>query len=346
MFTIIDSLNKLKRSRKFIDSLFSLNGKIFLQNYLSLEAKFRSNKKDNFVVFIDDSLNLISAFEKKSEKVWLCSLAGYPILAKNNVSVKGLENFVNKIFNGLKVDALYFPLVYRKDKIYLKLKSLSGISTWPRLPSPIIKKNFSGTVIWDKVKEHYGSRAEKQKNKFEKYLYIRPIKINEVENIIRTVENNSWKKLYGQDMISRGDQYKYYVNIIKNGLADISVCFDRKTNQPVAFRIDSLNNGILYTIKWSFDENYKKYSPGFYLITIDLFHKYLNTHLNYIDLYGSPDSLKNMVETNRLSRCDFCLSKSNYLINMIKKERTDYDKKIYDNYIKQKSLKNLFIKNE
>ncbi|MFA6368810.1 MAG: hypothetical protein WCX20_00320 [Candidatus Shapirobacteria bacterium] len=344
MFTIIDSLNKLKRNREFVDSLFNFNGKIFLQNYLSLEAKFRSNSNGSFIVFIDNDLNLISAFEKKSEKVWLCSLAGYPILAKNSVSTKDLEKFVKKIFNGLKIEALYFPLVYRKNEMFLKLKSLPDISIWSRLPSPVVQNSFSEAVIWDRVKERYGSRAERQKNKFEKYLYIRSVEMNEVEGIIRTVENNSWKKLYGQDMISRGDQYKYYVNIIKNGLADISVCFDKKTNQPVAFRIDSLNNGILYTIKWSFDENYKKYSPGFYLITIDLFQKYSTVLLNYIDLYGSPDCLKNMIETDRFQRCDFCLSQSNYLINMIKKERINYDKKIYNNYIKQNSLKDLFIK--
>jgi hypothetical protein len=125
-------------------------------------------------------------------------------------------------------------------------------------------------------------------------------------------------------------------------LADISVAFDQKTEEAVAYRIDSQTKEILYVLKWSYDEKYTDCSPGFYLLTVDLFKKYSQKQFEYIDLYGSPDMLKNLLETNRLERLDICYSTDPNEVEIIRNERIKFDEKIFNNYKKQKSLKGLF----
>ncbi|PIZ59464.1 hypothetical protein COY20_01915 [Candidatus Shapirobacteria bacterium CG_4_10_14_0_2_um_filter_40_12] len=341
MVTVLKTLDGLKEKQSFINSLFDVYGEIYLQHYLSFEAIFLSKPKDDFCVFIDQKNNLLSAFEKKSDGVWQCSISGCPILGNNQVDHSTLKTFFDTIRNKLETHSLYFPLIYRKCRIFNPLKNVSGMQLWPRLPSPIISGDLSEASIWNRVVERYGGRAYRQKKKFEENLFVKSVNRADVENIIGKIESNSWKKRYGQDMLSRDNQFIYYTNIVKTGLADMSVAFDH-SNCPAAFRIDAHVGRTLFVIKWSYDENFKQYSPGFYLLTVDLFKKCGPSDLGYIDLYGSPDMMKNLLETDRLERVDLCYSSNQGYVDIIRTERTNYDAKIFNNYQNQQSIKKLF----
>ncbi|MFA5025744.1 MAG: GNAT family N-acetyltransferase [Candidatus Shapirobacteria bacterium] len=344
--TVIKTLDGLKKYREIIELFFGEYGKIYLQNYLSFEANFKSKKKNTFWIFIDNDNQLLSAFEKKSDSVWQCSIPGYPILGKGRYEAEVLVNFLSEVCKLLKIKTLYLPLVYKENKYLPDLLATKWIYSWSRLPSPIIRGDLTESTIWERVQSRYGSRARRQKKKFENRLYIKTIKIDEVEKIVEKIETNSWKRNYKQDMLSRDNQFEYYTNIIKSGLADISVAFDQKTEEAVAFRIDSLTGGVLFVLKWSYDEKYTDCSPGFYLLTVDLFRKYSKKQPQYIDLYGSPDMLKDLLETDRLERVDICYSTNPNEVEIIRDERTKFDEKIFINYKKQKSIKGLFYEKQ
>ena len=268
-------------------------------------------------------------------------MSGYPVLGNNQVDHSTLKTFFDTIRNKLGIHTLYFPLIYQKCHIFSPLKDVPGMQLWPRLPSPIVRGNLSEATIWNRVVSRYGGRADRQKKKFEENFFVKSVNRTDVENVIEKIESNSWKKRYGQDMLSRDNQFTYYTNIIKTGLADISVAFDHN-NYPAAFRIDARVDRTLFVIKWSYDEKFKQYSPGFYLLTVDLFKKYSPSDFDYIDLYGSPDMMKNLLETDRLERVDLCYSSNQDYVDIIRTERTNYDVKIFNNYQNQQSIKKLF----
>jgi len=342
MISVINTAEGLLEKRSFIDSLFGNFGDIYLQEYRSLLADFYTKKAGDYSVFINEGNRLVSAFEKKSEKTWQCTMSAYPVLCEKEASKTTLIDFFDEIQRELGVTTLYFPLVYERCKTFETLRDISQFNFWKRLPCPVINGDFSLPIIWNRVLDRYGSRANRQKKKFESKLVVKSIDISDLDAIIEKVETNSWKKLFSQDMLSRGNQFIYYTNIIKSGLADITVAFDEEIDQAVAFRIDSMINRVLYVIKWSYDENYKQYSPGFYLLAVDLFKKYSGQDLKFIDLYGSPDMLKNQIETDRLERFDICYSSDEGEVESIKTERTAFDNKIFNNYRSKQSVKKIF----
>lgn len=342
MISVIKTVEILQEAKGFIDTLFSDFGEIYLHEYRSLLADFYTKKTGDYFVFINKENRLLSAFEKKSERTWQCTISAYPVLGGKVATKTALINFFDEIQKELGITTLYFPLVYRSSQIFETLRDMPHFISWNRLSCPVVNNDFSPSVIWNRVLERYGGRANRQKKKFESKLAVKSINMCDLETIIEKVETNSWKRLFTQDMLSRGNQFVYYTNIIRSGLADITVAFDEETGQAVAFRIDSVINQILYVIKWSYDENYKQYSPGFYLLTVDLFNRYSNQDLKFIDLYGSPDLLKNLVETDRLERFDVCYSADEVEVESIKAERTAFDNKVFTNYQSQQSVKKIF----
>jgi len=341
VFTVIYSKGELKKYRSLIDNLYNSYGKIYLQNYLSLEAVFFQKKQNDFFVFIDNNENIISAFERKTEDVWQCNFSGFPFLCRDNIELKIMERYLSNVKKQLKAKILYFPLIYMVD-IYTKyLLKIDNCYHWNRLPSSIINGDYSEDIIWERLISRYDSRAEKQKKIFEKNLSCKMLTGSNYCDQITRIEINSWKRKYHQDMLSRDNQIAYYSHIVESGLANITFAYNPE-EIPIAFRIDTISNNILYVIKWSYDENFKKYSPGFYLLTVDLFRSYKGRRFKFIDLYGSPDLLKNLIENNRLKRIDVCFSKDADLVNSIKNNRRSYDRKVFDNYIKKRSIKKIF----
>lgn len=340
--TVIKSVDGLRKYREIINLFFREHGEIYLQSYLSIDAVFRSKGEKEIVAFIEEKDQLLSVFEKKSKKVWQCCFAGYPFLGKTSNEIK-IVNFLKQICHKLEVETLYFPLVYKKNDFLTNLLKNKDIYFWERLASPIVKGELSWSKIWERVRLRYGSRAERQRKKFEKELYVEKVSLNEVEKVVKKIEINSWKRMAKQDMLSRGNQFEYYCEIVKSGLAEISAAFDKKTKEAVAFRIDALTKNVLHVLKWSYDDKYGRYSPGFYLLTVDLFKKYSPKNIKYIDLYGSPDKLKDLLENERLERIDFCYSTRLEEIKAIRDERLSFDKKIVNNYEKEKSIKKNFL---
>lgn len=338
---LLHTLNQFKKYYHFVESLSGTNGRIYFHSPLSIEASLIQHQNKDIIVVIDTDNSIVTVFEKKSLHTWQCAFNGFPLLTKKDIHPADADRFLQSAISQLGGDTLYFPLVYKTKSVLAPFVNNPCFKIYDRLPSPIVKGSFDPEVIWHRVVSRLGSRAVRQKKLFEKQLFTESFTGVDVKENLSKIELNSWKRIYKQDMLSRDNQIDYYSQIIKSGLAKVTFAFDKNDN-PVAFRIDAEINKVLFVLKWSYDDSYKRYSPGFYLLTIDLFRSVKNVSLKYIDLYGSPDNLKALIETDRLERSDIFLSENPQAVIRIANERIAYDTRINNNYRRSQSIKKLF----
>lgn len=341
---IIENLEELEENKNIIEKLYFKFGKTPYQSYQSFKANFKTKEINEFKVFIDSDKEILSAFEIYWYKdTWKCSIESYPFLCSEDSKI---EEFLNEILKYLKPKTIYFPKTYIHTNLYKEIMKLDSeqLTYWDRLPVPIVNCKTDKKEIYEQEILRYGKRTIRQRKKFEKDLYVVEINDdNSAEEIIKDIELNSWKRQCKQDMLSRENQFTYYTNIIKLGLGKLVVAFTKEGNVPVAYRIDAITKDIIYFLKSSFKEQYKKYSPGSYLIATDLIERYVdNRSYNYIDLCGSMNTLKNMVATGELKRIDFCYP-YNTIVETIKEERTNFSKLNRENYIQGNSIRKIYM---
>ena len=340
---IIDNIVTLEKNKRIIKSMYEKYGRTPYQSFESLIANFKTKDNNGFKVFIDYEKEILSAFETYwYDNTWKCSIESYPFLCDENAE---LESFINSIVDCLKTKTLYFPKVYIHTNIYNRMIELRKEDTiyWDRLPVPIVDCKTSKQEIYEQEIVRYGKRTIRQRRKFDNYLYVKEVNDNTTDSIIKDIELKSWKRICKQDMLSRENQFIYYTNIIKNGLGKLYVAFTKEDNIPVSYRIDAITKDKVYFLKSSFKEEYKKYSPGSYLIATDLIERYVeNKKYSYIDLCGSMNTLKNMVATNELKRIDICYPYDK-IVDKIRDERTNFSKLNKDNYLNGNSIRDIYL---
>ena len=203
----------------------------------------------------------------------------------------------------LGVEVLWYPLMSTDVPATRALAAVEGVLVSERRPSPVIDWTCGGRELWSRVRNRLGSRAERRRRAFER-AGLRFVDIVEPEravSFVAEVERRSWKAAAGQDMISR-EQLALYATLLRDGVLRATAVMD--ADRPVAFRLDGLAGDTLYCVKWSYDDAYRKTSPGFMLITCDLAERYADAPLARVDLFGGPDSLKDAVTTSSRHRVD------------------------------------------
>jgi Acetyltransferase (GNAT) domain len=195
--------------------------------------------------------------------------------------------------------------------------------SWPRPPRPIIDWTDRGAGLWRRVERRLGSQARRRQRKFERRgLLCTILNANEAVSAVDAVERNSWKARALQSMHHRAGQYALYTRLIRAGLVETAVVMDGQ--RPVAFRLDSRVHSRVACLKWSYDEDYQQTSPGFYLMTTALVNRWREEDIELIDLFGSPDTLKELVQTNMVPRFDLAWPR-NRLAFEVKRERCSHD---------------------
>ena len=330
---IINCIEKLKEYKSFFAKLKGTN---YQQTYENIKAIHLSN--DSAITIIDDYC--ITTFTKKNDYIMECALNIEPIIMHKYDKEKMLL-FLNKVSKELN-KTLYFPLVYEDSNFYKLLKN--DLYNYQRLYTSIIDygkiDNDILTYINKSDRVYFSKRSV---NKFENKLYIKYYTKKSVKRIIKHIELNSWKHIEQQDMISKNSQLIYYNELVNSGIANIAVAYDKHTNKAVSYRIDGIGNNKIHVLKNSYIEEYKKYSPGSYMLLYDLYKTYKN--YSYVDLYGGPGQAKQMIETNKIDRYDMFYGDLS-IIKEIETNRKVWDKKNYDNYLKGNSIKEVFNKKE
>lgn len=221
-----------------------------------------------------------------------------------------------------QVPLVYFPHVTRTAP--------GGLSSWRRLDSPLIDWSDRGRNLVERVRARYGSRASRQWRRFEaRGLRCASVSGTEAVKAMATVEIHSWKAACGQSMHHRDHQFGLYAHLLRQRLCGLDVVWD--DDRPVAFRLDAHFGRTVTCLKWSYDETYRQYSPGFYLLTKGLVEKWGETDFETIDLFGSPDRLKDLLSTHHIARFDLAWPPGDAVDNL-RAERTEFDRRVRENH--------------
>lgn len=196
---------------------------------------------------------------------------------------------------------VYLPLV---DDRYAEVSGHSEYVCWERPPNSVIDWTRQGRDLWDRVRRRGTSQLDRKRRLVERDGLVLDTGTSG-EAAVRdmlAVDDRSWKAARGQSLRQRGNQSELYGRLVRGGT--LGVTFLRSGDTPVGFRLDSRTNDRLTCLKWSYDESYRRYSPGLYLLTEGLTRQWGNCGLRVVDLFGGPDTLKDLLHTQRVPRID------------------------------------------
>lgn len=196
---------------------------------------------------------------------------------------------------------VYFPLVGRAVRDAARAR---GHSAWLRRGNPVVDWRTRDESIYERALRRGTSQVARKRRRLEDAGYQLSVKEHGADAARRmlAVDRRSWKTAQGQGMEQRGVQAKFYSTLVSEGFATAS--FLNLGDEPVAFRLDVLTGDTLACLKWSYDENHRRVSPGLYLLTTGLDVEWGDTNLETIDLHGGPDNLKRLVESRVEDRFD------------------------------------------
>lgn len=329
---VIKNIDELSDYEELIRGLNISN---YQQTYENIYSIYLSN--DSAISFLDK--DMFTILTKRDDNIYECPLNIEPIINSNNSSKELLE-FINNIKEYLG-KTIYFSLIYEDSNFYKLLNN--DLYTYDRLYTSICDYSKIANIL-DRVlsseRVHYSNRNVK---KFNNNLYIKYYSNMDPTDIIVSIEKDSWKNIAKQDMINKKEQLLYYSSLVKLGIANIAVSYMKDSNDIVSYRLETIYNNKVHVLKNSFKEKYKKYSPGSYMLISDLYDNYKD--YNYVDLYGGPGLVKDMIETRRVNRYDMLIGEED-IIKDLEVRRKRWDLKNYSNFLNDKSIKDIFNKKE
>ena len=292
---------------EIIERLFSLNGSSPFQNPHAIQARFFSMPRKDFACFSfcneKSELEVVVAFERMDNQLWRCFILSDGFLTAEGVSHSILFDCLEMVVERLDGATLYFPYIDSRSRYFPFFLSLEKSLSLQRLPSPIIQWKEGSELFIERIKRKSKKRAQRFWNKFERQLTLKELEGEKGISALDLIEKNSWKHKTCQSMHYRDKQFAFYSNWLKRGGLFMHVAVDE--HKPVAYILSSKVGHTLYAIKYSYDINYRAYSPGYYLLTKGSYTFWQEKGIETIDLWGSPDTLKNSIKSQEYARFDF-----------------------------------------
>jgi hypothetical protein len=268
-------------------------------------------------VYVAEHRGLISSFTVGRGRA-VCLFTGRPTTGE--AAGDDLVDLARAVHRELDVALVYFPYL---DAAVARAAEACAFLVWERTASPFIDWSDRGVGLAARVRERYGSRAERQWRRFASArLTTVAVTGTAAVEVMDRVESASWKASAGQSMHEREDQFALYSGLIERGAAELAVVYDDST--PAAYRLDTGAGRVVACLKWSYDERYRRYSPGFQLLTTGLADRWSGADLEHIDLFGSPDLLKDLVATGERRRFDLAWPDGE-AARQLRRERTAFD---------------------
>ena len=238
------------------------------------------------------------------------------------------------------VSEMWFPLVDANSRSAKVLAITPGVARWARTPSPTVDWSDRGDSLWRRVCERHGSQAVRKRNRFEKEMRVVDLasdRVDEAVAAIKQIEARSWKHQHGLLLLS--GQLEYFAELVSHGQAFVAVAL--KGELPVAYRFDALHNETVYTVRWSYDDAFRRYAPGFYLLTKGLVQRWQNTSLDRIHLLGYPDTLKELIQDGSEPRWDFFWPDGDRA-TQLRDEAVAFDRRRAEQYLSGVGLRHFF----
>lgn len=231
--------------------------------------------------------------------------------------------FARNAVEQLGVQSLCFPLLYPEIGVPQALSVLDSSSLLERRPSPVIDWSDRGVQLWTRCEQRLGSRATRRRRRFEESgAACTWVSGQLAVDVIAEIERKSWKSAAGMDMHTRS-QFELYEELVRCGFVQVRAAV--LDGEPIAYRLDCTVRGVLFCLKWSFNDTYRHLSPGFAMLAIDLARAHGSSAISAVDLYGSPDSLKALLATGERRRCDVYWPQSVAAAEM-QAERAEHDR--------------------
>ncbi|MGY5309156.1 GNAT family N-acetyltransferase [Nocardia gipuzkoensis] len=249
-------------------------------------------------VLVAASGSRIAAFAHSPTK---CTALGgdLPMLGPEEPNTTQLVSLVSAVrrVTGLPV---YLPLV---DQGYAGVAGCGEFLVWHRPPNSVIDWTQQGRDLPERVRRRGTSQVDRKRRRVERDGLVLDVgrSGDEAAQDMLTVDDRSWKAARGQSMRAR-NQWDLYGRLLRTGT--LTATFLRDGQRPIAFRLDGRIKDRVTCVKWSYDESYRRYSPGLYLLTEGLTRQWGGTGVGLIDLFGGPDTLKDLLYTSRIPRVD------------------------------------------
>lgn len=269
----------------------------------------------------------LTTFLELEDGLWH-SVASGPLFENLSVGATDLASALETTRTKTGGGWLYLPLLYDSPTLRQFIDSLPGIGVWSRPASPFVDWSDRGRDVWARVVSRLGRQALRRRVRFENLLEHRRVVGETAFEVMLEVESKSWKARFGRDIVQTRQAHICQA-LLSLGLAEVSAAYDGM--RPVAYRLDLRRGDVVYVLKWSFDEAYARYSPGFYLLTLGLSQRWGKEEIGRIDLWGGPDMLKSTVETGRTGRLDLVWPAGGRVVSELKEERRAHDRANMEN---------------
>jgi hypothetical protein len=289
-----------------IDPIFDLYGTSPFQSPKAMHARSVSLPPGDFAVFqfhLPNERIIFSAFERMHNRLWRCFFLSDPFLSSSPMNDAERLDCLESMRDQLDAEGLYFPYVDHRSDCFSFFSSRLDCLSLQRLPSPMIHWRLNDQTFIERIGNHSKKRAHRFWKKFENRLQLQSLTGEEAVCALDAIERRSWKYVGGQSMHHRDCQFAFYGGWLGSGGLFLHTATD--CGKPVAYRLDAKIGRTVYAIKYSYDEEYKQCSPGYYLLTKGLEARWSADSIEMIDLWGSPDLLKNSIKSGEYQRYDF-----------------------------------------
>lgn len=219
------------------------------------------------------------------------------------VTQRGQEEAIREVASAANLGGkdAYFPLLGEWSR---DVAVNEGWMYWRRRGNCVIDWWARTESMYERALRRGGSQIARKRRRIESdgYSVSMAESGSDAANKMLQIERASWKARHGQSMEHRESQAALYIALLSEGIASAS--FVMRGEEPVAFRLDIRIQDRVSCLKWSYAESHKHVSPGLYLLTTGLDAEFGGTNLETIDLHGSPDALKRLVQSRVENRFD------------------------------------------
>lgn len=339
MIALDDCLYQIDET--ILEKAFALNGRSPFQSPKAIQARLTSLPQGRFACFLFRSNEqlIFSSFERMDNQLWRCFFLSEAFLINGSVDNSLLEDCLQRILKRLDAIGLYFPYIDKRLNSFVFFNQLANCLSIQRLSSPYILWQENNQLFIDRVRKNSKRKAHRFWSKFESRLQLKEVSGEKAIQILDEIERKSWKHISQQSMHFRESQFTFYSDWLRRGGLFLHVA--EENGQPVAYRLDAKLHHTVYALKYSYDEKYKRFSPGYYLLTQGLYSRWCCSQIKNIDLWGSPDTLKNSIKTGEYQRYDF-LWPASPIGQKLLHERISHDKTLSSHLDNNMGLKTIY----
>jgi Acetyltransferase (GNAT) domain len=281
---------------------------------------------------------VLSAFRVKNGTA-LCLVEGAGVLPAREGTFDP-DWFLSTVRQRLGVDTIHIPLLYPDVDTAQALLRAQGVARLERLPTLVMAPPFDQGTILARCSARLGSRARRRICRFRRAgLVFQELAGDPAIRALDLIEQRSWKATCRQDMHSR-DQFAAYAARLRSGELSMTAVMAQET--PIAYRIDAHVRGILFALKWSFDEAWRRVSPGFVLLAVNLPWRCEALGVKYADLFGSPDLLKGALSTGERRRIE-CAWPAGPAAERLLAERRTHDTRAAQAHAQGNSIRSSYV---